>query len=79
VTDAPVVLTGSDLSVEQVAAVARAGVTASFDPAAVDRMQRSRAVIEKLVSEGAVVYGVTTGVGALADRRIPLEDAEKLQ
>ena len=78
-TDAQVVLTGSDLSVEEVAAVARHGATASFDPGAVERMDRSRAVIEKLVSEGAVVYGVTTGVGALADRRIPLEEATKLQ
>jgi len=79
VTDAQVVLTGSDLTVEEVAAVARDGASASFDPGAVERMERSRGVIEKLVAEGAVVYGVTTGVGALADRRIPLEDAAKLQ
>jgi histidine ammonia-lyase len=79
VTDAQVVLTGSDLTVGDVAAVARDGATASYDPGAIERMERSRAVIEKLVNEGAVVYGVTTGVGALADRRIPLRDAERMQ
>ena len=42
-------------------------------------MARSRAVIDALVAEGAVVYGVTTGVGAMADRLIDPADAERLQ
>jgi histidine ammonia-lyase len=79
VTDAQVVLTGSDLTAGQVAAVARDDARAVMDAGAVERMERSRAVVEKLVDEGAVVYGVTTGVGALADRLIPPEDAAKLQ
>jgi histidine ammonia-lyase len=79
VTDAQVMLTGSDLTALEVAAVARDGATAAFEPAAVERMERSRAVIEQLVAEGAVVYGVTTGVGALADRHIPASDAARLQ
>ncbi len=78
-TDAQVVLTGSDLTTAEVAAVARHGATARFDKGAVGRMARSRAVIEQLVADGAVVYGVTTGVGALADRRIPTDDAARLQ
>ena len=78
-TNANVVLTGSDLTAEQVAAVARDGAVAVLDPRAVERMATSRAVIEQLVADAAVVYGVTTGVGALADRRIPVEDAARLQ
>jgi histidine ammonia-lyase len=79
VIDADVVLTGGDLTVAQVEAVARRGATATFDPLATARMQRSRDVVDRLVAEGAVVYGVTTGVGALADRSIAPADAERLQ
>jgi len=79
VTDERVVLTGADLSVGDVEAVARRGAEAVLDPAARSRMERSRAVVEALVDEGAVVYGVTTGVGALADRSIDRADAERLQ
>jgi histidine ammonia-lyase len=79
VTLQPVVLTGGDLTLADVAAVARSGAEAVLDPAARARMERSRAVVEALVDEGAVVYGVTTGVGALADRSIDRADAERLQ
>jgi histidine ammonia-lyase len=79
VTDQRVVLTGADLSVADVEAVARRGALAELDSAARARMERSRAVVEALVDEGAVVYGVTTGVGALADRSIDRADAERLQ
>jgi histidine ammonia-lyase len=79
VTDHRVVLTGADLTVAGVEAVARGGVEAVLDPGARVRMEASRAVVERLVDEGAVVYGVTTGVGFLADRSIDRADAERLQ
>jgi histidine ammonia-lyase len=50
-----------------------------LDPAAKIRMEASRAVVERLLDEGAVVYGVTTGFGFLADRPIDRADAERLQ
>jgi histidine ammonia-lyase len=78
VTD-PVVLTGADLTVGDVEAVARGGAGAVLDPAAKARMESSRAVVERLLDEGAVVYGVTTGFGFLADRPIDRADAERLQ
>ncbi len=78
-TDAQVVLTGSDLTIAEVEAVARHGAAVSIHPNARQRMERSRAVIEQLVADQAVVYGVTTGVGALADRTIPTADVEQLQ
>ncbi|HEY8239521.1 MAG TPA: aromatic amino acid lyase, partial [Candidatus Limnocylindrales bacterium] len=74
-----VVLTGADLTVARVEAVARRGVEATLDPGARRRMKRSRAVVEKLVADGEVVYGVTTGVGALANRSIGVADVEQLQ
>jgi histidine ammonia-lyase len=42
-------------------------------------MQRSRAVVERLASGDAPVYAVNTGVGLLADVRVPPEELEQLQ
>jgi histidine ammonia-lyase len=77
--DDVVVLTGADLTVADVEAVARGGARAVLDVAARGRMQEARAVIERLVAEGAVVYGVTTGFGDLATTPIPPADVERLQ
>ena len=75
----PVVLTGADLTVADVEAVARHDAPVQLDVHARERMQESRDVIDRLVAEGAVVYGVTTGFGALADRSIAPADVERLQ
>ena len=74
-----VTLTGSDLTIETVEAVARGEERVVLDPAAKARMQRSRDLVERLVEDGEVVYGVTTGFGALADRTIEPSDAPRLQ
>ncbi|MBI3746124.1 MAG: histidine ammonia-lyase [Chloroflexi bacterium] len=72
-------LTGADLTVADVEAVARHDAPVALDVHARERMQEARDVIERLVAEGAVVYGVTTGFGALADRSIAPADVERLQ
>ncbi len=74
-----VVLTGADLTIAEVEAVARAGAGVALDVHARERMQEARDVVESLVAEGAVVYGVTTGFGALASTRIEPADAGRLQ
>jgi histidine ammonia-lyase len=74
---APLPLTGRDLSIDNVIEVARGRRAVAIAPDAADRMRASRAVIERLVAEGATVYGVTTGFGDLADVRIdPARTAE---
>ena len=77
--EAPVVLTGADLTVADVEAVARRGASVALDIHARERMQEARDVIESLVAEGAVVYGVTTGFGDLATTFIEPERAGQLQ
>ncbi len=42
-------------------------------------MIRSRALIERIIAEKKVVYGVTTGVGSLSTERIEPEKARQLQ
>lgn len=72
-------LTGADLSVADLEAVARRGSRVALDAAARGRMQEARDVVETLVAQGEVVYGVTTGFGDLATTFIPPADAERLQ
>jgi histidine ammonia-lyase len=76
---ADVVLTGTDLTVADVEAVARGDASVRLDDEARARMQAARDVIERLVAEGAVVYGVTTGFGDLATTFIEPAQAGRLQ
>jgi histidine ammonia-lyase len=74
-----IVLTGADLAVEDVEAVARGGLGAALDVHARARMDEARGVIESLVAAGEIVYGVTTGFGDLASTFVPPADSERLQ
>jgi len=76
---APVVLTGADLTIGDVEAVARHGIGAALDVHARERMQEARDVVEALVAEGAVVYGVTTGFGDLASTFVEPDRSTQLQ
>ena len=75
----PILLTGADLTIADVEAVARSGAEAALDADARIRMQEARDVIERLVGEGAVVYGVTTGFGDLAGVSIDAAETDRLQ
>ncbi len=59
--------------------MARGGASVALDDHARERMQEARDVIEALVAEGAVVYGVTTGFGDLASTFIDPAQAGQLQ
>jgi histidine ammonia-lyase len=72
-------LDGSSLTIAQVSAIARAGEPAGIAPGAIEAMQRSRAVVERLATGDAPAYAVNTGVGLLADVRVPPGDLAKLQ
>jgi len=75
----PLELTGRDLTIAQVAAVARHGRQAALATEARERMLASRSVIEEVVAAGRTVYGVTTGFGDLADVRIDPAHTADLQ
>src|SRR5918992_2476998 len=75
----PLPLTGRDLTIDNVIEVARGRRAVALDPQAADRMRASRAVIGRLVADGATVYGVTTGFGDLADTRVDPADTTTLQ
>ena len=74
-----VVLTGADVTIDDVEAVARHGATAALDVHARERMDEARAVIDALVADGEVVYGVTTGFGDLASTFVEPSRSAQLQ
>ena len=76
---AGVILTGADLTIAEIEAVARHGASVSLDVHARERMAEARGVVERLVAAGEVVYGITTGFGDLATTYIPPADARRLQ
>lgn len=74
-----VVLTGSDLTIEQVARVAWQGTPVGVAPAARERLQRARDVVNRLVAGEQPVYGLNTNLGELKDQRIADEDQPTFQ
>ena len=72
-------LDGQKLSLAQVNAVARNQEQVALSPDAVTRIERSRAVVEKIIAEGRTVYGVNTGFGKLSDIHIPPSQLRELQ
>src|SRR5579875_265389 len=72
-------ISGQPLTLEQIAAVATQKSVPILSGAARRNMQASRDIIEALVREGRVVYGVNTGFGKLADVHIPPSELELLQ
>ncbi|HEU6438877.1 MAG TPA: aromatic amino acid lyase, partial [Terriglobales bacterium] len=74
-----IVLTGADLSIGDVEAVARRGQGVKLGDEARARMAEARDVVERLVASGEIVYGVTTGFGDLATAFIDPADSAQLQ
>jgi len=74
-----IVLTGNDLTLSQLYAVAVQHESVSPATEAVARMKASRAVVDRLVASGETAYGINTGFGKLAYVRISSEQVRQLQ
>ncbi len=76
---AQVILDGFSLKIEDLVKVSRDRAPVDLSKESVERIRRSRLVLERLASEGKTIYGVTTGFGALSNTRITLDQASELQ
>lgn len=72
-------MNGNDLRVEDVVLIARNAHRIELTQQALENVRRSRAMVEKMVEEQKVVYGITTGFGKFSDVMIQGEDVSKLQ
>ncbi len=60
-------------------AAAREGLRCDVTDEGAQRIAQTSALIAKWVKEGKVIYGITTGFGAMSDVIIPAEDTRQLQ
>ena len=60
-------LDGNSLTLEEVIAVARHGAQCELDEQAKEAVIASRKIVDDIVREKRVVYGVTTGFGSLCN------------
>jgi len=75
----PLLLDGLHLTRRDFYAVVLEGRRAALAPRARRAMRKSRALVEQLIADQQVVYGVTTGVGSLSTEHIAPEQARALQ
>lgn len=74
-----IVITGEDLSVEQIAAVCRGHVELELSEKSREAVLASRKIVDDLVQERKVVYGITTGFGKFSDVVISTDECRELQ
>ena len=72
-------LSTSGVSFADVIDVARFDAKIELTPEAIAAMETSRSFIEGIAAGQSAVYGVSTGFGALANRKIEVEDRAQLQ
>jgi histidine ammonia-lyase len=70
---------GATLTIADVVAVAAVGARVTVAPQSRLAVLASRRFVERLVADGAQVYGITTGVGRFSTVRISPADAATLQ
>src|SRR5215475_5994944 len=78
-TDRRLLLDGETLSLEEIRDVARGGVEVELAPEALARVERARALVDRVAAGEAAAYGINTGFGTLAEVRIDRKDLRTLQ
>ena len=74
-----VALSGNELTFPQLYDVALGGEQVQLTASAIERMNASRAVVDRVVASGEAAYGINTGFGKLASVRISAEQVRQLQ
>lgn len=74
-----VALDGNSLSLQDLIDIGEKKAMVLLEDEAREKVKASREVVDKIVADNQVVYGVTTGFGQFADVVIPPEQVEQLQ
>jgi len=78
-TERRLLLDGETLSLEEIREVAGGRVQVELAPEALARVERSRALVDRVAAGEAPAYGINTGFGTLAEVRIDRNDLKALQ
>ena len=74
-----IVIDGNSLTLADIHAVAHEGVGVAIAPSVRGPIDAARTYVEKLIADGRVVYGITTGFGKFSDVTIAGDDVVELQ
>lgn len=74
-----ILITGNTLTLEDLVAVCRKDAQVALSEEAKQNILASSQVVDKLVDEDAVVYGITTGFGKFSDVTITQDECKLLQ
>ena len=74
-----VFINGNNLTIEDVVNVCRNNYEVIITEEAIINVKKSRELVDKLVDEGKISYGITTGFGRFSDVAISREDSKLLQ
>ena len=72
-------LNGTELTIEQVMAVARHKEQVRISEPAKQKIDRARAYVDEKLAQKAVIYGLTTGFGKFSDTFVPEQETAALQ
>jgi histidine ammonia-lyase len=62
-----IMITGNDLTIEQVVSVARHHAKVVLHSEAMDRIRKCRAMLERKIEANEIMYGVNTGIGEFSE------------
>ena len=74
-----VTITGNTLTLEEVVRVCRQYEKIELSKSAIEKILKSRKIVDDFVDNGDVVYGITTGFGKFSDVSISKEESKLLQ
>ncbi len=74
----PIFITGSGLKIEDIIRVARYDAEVKLANSARDQIEQAHSWVNDILAKGDPVYGINTGFGIFAERRIPDAEAIKL-
>jgi histidine ammonia-lyase len=74
-----VTIDGSTLTCEDLVLLGKGSVRIELSPESIEKVKQSRLLLENILVENKVVYGVNTGFGKFARTVIAKEDLEQLQ
>ncbi len=70
---------GNSLTIDNVAEVARSGAVVQLSETGKCNIGKSRRLLEKMIEEGRIIYGINTGFGKFSDVAISKDEIEELQ
>lgn len=70
---------GNSLNLEEFINVVRKGYKVRLTEEAIERVNKSRRLVDEFVEDEKVVYGITTGFGKFSDVSITKDETKRLQ